>query len=206
MPRPFTGLRYLRTLGICLQQHERDCRHEKNFPTKQPSTRTYSRVSCAHVHRQRPQSIGSPSGQRSSSARCINHSLDADAVATFTFTKATRLLTPFDYKQVFAAAALRVSTKELLILARSNQLDHARLGIVVAKKNVRRATQRNRIKRITRETFRLQQHQLIDPSGGIDAIVLARSGLGLLDNAALHKLLNQLWQQLQRKANKQATE
>jgi ribonuclease P protein component len=127
-------------------------------------------------------------------------------VATYTFTKATRLLTPFDYKQVFAAAALRVSTKELLILARSNQLDHARLGIVVAKKNVRRATQRNRIKRIVRETFRHQQHQLVDSSGGIDAIVLARSGLGLLDNAALHKLLNQLWRQLQRKANKQATE
>ncbi len=123
-----------------------------------------------------------------------------------TFTKATRLLTPFDYKQVFDAAALRVSTKELLILARVNQLDHARLGIVVAKKNVRRATQRNRIKRIMRETFRHQQHQLVDPTGGIDAIVLARSGLALLDNAALHKLLNQLWRQLQRKANKQAAE
>lgn len=127
-------------------------------------------------------------------------------MATFKFTKATRLLTPFDYKQVFAAAALRVSTKELLILARSNQLDHARLGVVVAKKNVRQANQRNRIKRITRETFRHQQHQLVDPSGGIDAIVLARNGLGLLDNAALHKLLDQLWRQLQRKANKQAAE
>lgn len=127
-------------------------------------------------------------------------------MATFSFTKATRLLTPHDYKQVFAAAALRVSSKELLILARSNQLDHARLGIVVAKKNVRQATARNRIKRITRETFRHQQHQLVNPAGGIDAIVLARGGLGLLDNVALHNLLNQLWRQLQRKANKQATQ
>jgi ribonuclease P protein component len=127
-------------------------------------------------------------------------------VATFSFTKATRLLTPHDYKQVFEAAALRVSTKEILILARTTQLDHARLGIVVAKKNVRRANQRNRIKRITRETFRHQQHGLVAPSGGIDAIVLARAGLALLDNVALHTLLNQLWRQLQRKANKQATE
>lgn len=127
-------------------------------------------------------------------------------MATFSFSKAARLLTPHDYKHVFEAAALRVSTKELLVLARFNQLDHARLGIVVAKKNVRQATQRNRIKRVTRETFRHQQHRLVDSSGGIDAIVLARSGLGLLDNAALHAMLNQLWRQLQRKANKQATE
>jgi ribonuclease P protein component len=127
-------------------------------------------------------------------------------VATYSFTKATRLLTPYDYKQVFAAAALRVSSKELLILARSNQLDHSRLGIVVAKKNVKLATARNRIKRVTRETFRHQQHQLVNAAGGIDAIVLARAGLGLLDNGALHDLLNQLWRQLQRKANKQATQ
>ena len=127
-------------------------------------------------------------------------------MAQFSFTKATRLLTPHDYKQVFAAAPFRVSSKELLILARSNQFGHARLGIVVAKKNVKLATARNRIKRVTRETFRHRQHQLVGPTGGIDAIVLARAGLGLLDNVALHTLLNQLWQQLQRKANKQATQ
>lgn len=118
------------------------------------------------------------------------------------FPKALRLLTPADFKQVFDAADLRVSSKELLILARANLVERPRLGLVIAKKHIRLANQRNRIKRIVRESFRAQQHGLAS-ARGIDAIVLARSGLDKLDNPALHTLMRQLWQQLQRKASKQ---
>jgi ribonuclease P protein component len=123
-------------------------------------------------------------------------------VIRFGFSKALRLLTPADYKQVFDDAKLRVSSKEVLILARLNQLDHPRLGLVVAKKHVRRATQRNRIKRVVRESFRHQQATLTG-AAGIDTILLARGGLDKLDNRALNDLLDQLWRQLQRKALKQ---
>ncbi len=122
------------------------------------------------------------------------------------YSKALRLLTPADFKQVFDAAALRVSSKELLILARFNRFDHPRLGLVIAKKNVRKAVQRNRVKRIIRESFRSGQAALADGGRGIDAIVLARAGLDRLDNNVLHELLDQLWRQLQRKARKQTTE
>lgn len=123
------------------------------------------------------------------------------------YSKALRLLTPADFKQVFDAAALRVSSKELLILARSNSFDHPRLGLVVAKKHVRRATRRNRVKRIARESFRLQQAALAgDGRHGLDVIVLARSGLDRLDNEALHEQFGQLWRQLQRKFRKQTME
>ena len=128
----------------------------------------------------------------------------------FSFSRALRLLTPADYKSVFDAADLRVSCKELLILARTNQFDHPRLGIVVAKKHVRRAVQRNRAKRLIRESFRLHQGELICALGtetenaGLDAIVLARGGVDKLDNPALRDQLDQLWRQLQRKARKQA--
>lgn len=113
------------------------------------------------------------------------------------FSRSRRLLTPRDYKQVFDGASLKVSCKEVLILARPNQLGHARLGLVIAKRQVRQANQRNRIKRIARETFR---HQL--QLGGVDAVMLARGGLDRLENADLHRQLNQLWRQLQRKAAK----
>lgn len=116
------------------------------------------------------------------------------------FPKALRLLTPADFKQVFDGADLRVSNKEMLILARPNLLDRPRLGLVIAKKHIRLATQRNRIKRVIRESFRAQQQALAN--NNIDAIVLARSGLDKLDNPALHTLLRQFWQQLQRKASK----
>lgn len=117
------------------------------------------------------------------------------------FPKALRLLTPADFKQVFDAADLRVSNKEVLILARANLLDRPRLGLVIAKKHIRLATQRNRIKRVIRESFRAQQAALSDLYS-VDTVVLARSGLDRLDNRALHSHFQQLWQQLQRKLRK----
>jgi ribonuclease P protein component len=42
----------------------------------------------------------------------------------------------------------------LQIYTKPNGLDYARLGLIVSKKFERRATKRNRIKRILRETFR----------------------------------------------------
>jgi ribonuclease P protein component len=116
-------------------------------------------------------------------------------VSGFSFSRSQRLLTPRDYKQVFDDASLKVSCKEILILARPNSFGHARLGLVIAKRHVRQANQRNRIKRIARETFRHQPEL-----AGVDAVMLARGGLDRLDNADLQRQLNQLWRQLHRKA------
>lgn len=110
------------------------------------------------------------------------------------FGKQRRLLTPSDFKQVFQTAALKVSSKDLLILARDNRLPVARLGLVIAKKHVRRANQRNRIKRVIRDSFR---HQRLFT--GLDLVVLARGALDQRSNEELFQLLAQLWQQLQRK-------
>ena len=114
------------------------------------------------------------------------------------FDKSLRLLNASDYKSVFDDAKLKVSTAQVLFLSRPNGKPFPRMGLVVAKKNAKLAVQRNRIKRIARESFRLQQHQL----GGLDTVILARRGLDQLDNAALHQLFAQLWQQLQKKADK----
>lgn len=127
-------------------------------------------------------------------------------MSAFAFSRSLRLLTPQDFKQVFDAAAFKVSTKEVLILARANALGHPRLGLVIAKKHVRRATARNRIKRIIRETFRHQQQLFTGPAAGLDVVILARGGIDRLDNRSLHEQLNPLWRQLQRKASRQKTE
>lgn len=127
-------------------------------------------------------------------------------MAEFSFPKSLRLLTPRDFKQVFDAAALKVSTREVLILARANQLNHPRLGLVIAKKHVRRATARNRIKRVIRETFRHEQGRFAGPHAGLDVVILARSGIDRLDKKTLQQQLMPLWQQLQRKSGRQKTE
>jgi ribonuclease P protein component len=128
-----------------------------------------------------------------------NHTEDL-SVSSFKFDKSLRLLNAKAYKSVFDDAKLKVSTAEILILARINDSAIPRLGLVIAKKNAKHAVQRNRIKRIARESFRLRQHQL----KGIDTVVLARRNLDKMDNVSMQRVFNRLWQQLEQKAEKHA--
>ena len=114
----------------------------------------------------------------------------------FAFGKSLRLLRSSDFQAVFDDAPFRASHKHLLVLARPNNLGRSRLGLIIAKKHVRLAVQRNRIKRIARESFRLQQHKL----AGIDAIVLARRELDNFDNRQLLRIFRQQWQRICHKA------
>lgn len=114
----------------------------------------------------------------------------------FTFPKEVRLLTASDYSKVFQDVQLRVSSKNFLILARSHILDHPRLGIIIAKKNVKLAVERNRLKRQLRETFR-KQRQLLP---NLDIVLLAKKGADSQDNILTSKELAYLWQKLKQKA------
>jgi len=112
------------------------------------------------------------------------------------FSKHQRLLTATQFSSVFDHPPFKASNRYFLILAKPNQLSVGRLGLVVAKKNCKLAVSRNLVKRITRESFRQQQHNL----QGIDAIVLARKGLENLSNQDIHQQLDQLWLKIQKKA------
>ena len=112
--------------------------------------------------------------------------------ADSSFGKARRLLNASDYSRVFDGAEARASHRHFLLLARTNNGPGHRLGLVIAKKNVRLAVQRNRVKRIAREVFR----QLPDSEPALDVILLARPGLDQLDNAELSTILQQQWQKL----------
>jgi ribonuclease P protein component len=113
-------------------------------------------------------------------------------VSNARFTRDRRLLQAADYRRVFDRVDKRASHKYLLMLASANKLGHHRLGLVVAKKNVRLAVQRNRVKRLARESFR----QLPPNPEGLDIVLLARRGIDQLDNAALSTILRQQWQKL----------
>ncbi len=66
--------------------------------------------------------------------------------------------------------------------------------MAIAKKHLRRATSRNRIKRLIRESFR--QHQSL--LQGLDLVVLARPGLDQVDNRTLLQSLERHWQRAAR--------
>lgn len=112
-----------------------------------------------------------------------------------TFTRELRLLTPSDFKFVFQQP-LRAGTPQITILGRPNNLGHPRIGLTVAKKYAKRANARNRIKRLARESFRLQQHNL--PS--MDFVVIAKQGATELDNRSLTDILDKLWRRQSRLA------
>ena len=114
----------------------------------------------------------------------------------FEFSRQQRLLTAEDYRRVFAKAGFKVSDQHLLILARPAQTPHSRLGLVIAKKHVKRAVDRNRIKRILRESFRTLEQPLEPP---VDIVILARKGLGEMEKSALHKLFAKQWRRLAKK-------
>ncbi len=69
---------------------------------------------------------------------------------------------------------------------------HARLGMVVAKKNVRLATARNRIKRVIRESFRQQQVQL----DTMDVVVVVYPPAATLNTKELRQQVDQQWAKL----------
>lgn len=107
------------------------------------------------------------------------------------FSRELRLLSPTHFEYVFQKAIPSVSP-QITILARQNDLEHPRLGITVSKKRVRKAHDRNRIKRLVRESFRLNQHQL--PKA--DIVVVGKSGLDKMSNEQITLLLGKLWKKL----------
>ncbi len=116
------------------------------------------------------------------------------------FGKQLRLLTASDFKQVFDQAQYKISCSQFLILAIDNGLSEPRLGQVIARKNIRLAVQRNRIKRLVRESFRHRKQLLT----GLDIVILARRGLDSTENPELSELLEKLWQDLIRRRNRKA--
>lgn len=110
------------------------------------------------------------------------------------FGREKRLLTPRQFKAVFDSPSGKAPGKNVLLLARDNTLDHPRLGLVIGKKSVKLSVERNRLKRQIRESFRLNQSNL----AGWDIVVVARKGLGDLENAELAHQFGKLWKRLGR--------
>jgi ribonuclease P protein component len=85
------------------------------------------------------------------------------------FAQSRRLRKADEFSSVFRFRCV-VSGAYLQAFARPNGLDYSRLGVVVAKKIVRRAVARNYIKRVVRESFRTGSQAV----SGLDVVVRAQ--------------------------------
>ena len=120
-------------------------------------------------------------------------------MALYSFSTDLRIRCAADYKSVFDGALFKVHQPHFLFLAKLTEQPKSRLGIVVAKKKVRRAHERNRIKRLARESFRLHQPNF---GSDIDVVVMPKVGIETITNAELYQQLDFAWQKLQRLAKK----
>lgn len=109
-------------------------------------------------------------------------------------SKQAKLLKATDYNHVFDKS-VRSSDRYFTVLARPNELLHARLGMAFTKKRVKLAVGRNRLKRISRESFRLIQGALYSA----DYVVLAGGQCAKATNQQLFQSLEKHWQQLNKK-------
>ena len=89
----------------------------------------------------------------------------------FEFDKSSRLLKSYEYQKVFENGLKDVS-KYFVIFGSKNDKSKKRIGLVVSKK-VGNSVERNRIKRILREQFRLIRP---DEELTTDFVVVARPG------------------------------
>jgi ribonuclease P protein component len=105
------------------------------------------------------------------------------------FPKKNRLLIPSEYQRVFKQGRKQRGPLFTFVCC-ANGGQQARLGVAIAKKHVRLAVGRNKIRRIIRETFRHHQTVL----KGVDIVVITQKALHELSNTNLHKDLNQQWQ------------
>lgn len=107
------------------------------------------------------------------------------------FSKEYRLLKSAHFEHVFSDATPAVSPT-ITALAKKNNLSNSRIGITIPKKRVKKASDRNRIKRIVRESFRNRKDQLPH----IDIVIIGKSGLDKLDNVEIFNTLEKLWKKL----------
>ena len=96
-----------------------------------------------------------------------------------------------DFQRVFQSA-VKLENSCLKILARHNSRGYPRLGLAIPKKWVKSAVARNRIKRIVRESFRLNQHRL----GAWDIVVLGRASVDAKSGKELRFILEKHWSKL----------
>lgn len=111
------------------------------------------------------------------------------------FTSAHRLRHKPEFDLIYREGR-RLGDGNFLLIVRPNARQHARLGLSISAKAVGNAVNRNRVKRLLRESFRRHVHRLPP----IDVVVNARPPARTADNPALARSIEQLWDKLARHA------
>lgn len=115
----------------------------------------------------------------------------------YRFTKLQRLRRNAEFKQVLSQQTNRCKGNCVTVLYLPNKAGYARLGVCIGKRNIRRAVDRNRLKRQIRESFRFRQSKL----DSLDCVVLVHRGFEYKNKAEIAVRLEKLWDKLIRRCS-----
>ena len=118
---------------------------------------------------------------------------------TLRFCGHHKLKNATDFSSVFNEATCKQYGGSILLLAKPSGAPVNRLGMIVAKRYIRRAVDRNKIKRVMREAFRKQS--TFPVTTRLDIVLLVRGGVSQGEAGYLYKKLELLLDKLLRKAN-----
>lgn len=110
---------------------------------------------------------------------------------TFGFLSKQHIRHASEFDAVFKRGK-RVSSGCFVLCYLMMERNYSRLGMVIGKKNCALAVNRNRIKRMIRERFRLTQHVLL----GVDLVVLLKSSTKKIRDQEQDECIEKLFSQL----------
>lgn len=142
---------------------------EENLSTKQSPPRKKARLQGENGHQERSGRSEAPPGKGTQAP-------DSSTLLRFALTKETRLAKRAEFLRVYEQGT-RFDGRYMTVFVLPNNLGRQRVGVTATKKAIGKAHDRNRAKRLLRESFRLSRNQLDQISVKYDWVLNARKSL-----------------------------
>lgn len=142
---------------------------EENISTKQPPPREKARLQGQNGDKERPRSIKAPPREGPQTP-------DSSPLLSFSLPKEARLLKRADFLRVYEHGTRFEGRFMTVFILPAKQGLH-RAGITATKKAIGKAHDRNRAKRLLRESFRLSRLELDAVSVKCDWVLNARRSI-----------------------------
>ncbi len=142
---------------------------EENISTKQPAPREKARLQGKDGDQERP---GRPEATPSEGTQAP----DGSALLRFDLPKETRLAKRAEFLRVYEQGT-RIEGRYMTVFVRPNGGRLHRVGVTATKKAIGKSHDRNRAKRLLRESFRLSRVELGKVSIKYDWVLNARRSL-----------------------------